>query len=332
MNKTLIKRTYLVLVLAMAFLILETAAVRAAIDGITVAPGVPVNLTAMEDFISTADGGAVLLWGYAEGAGRAQYPGPTLIVNEGQQVTINLTNGLPLDAGNISIVFPGHQVTTAGGTPGILTQEAAIGETVTYVFTASRPGTYLYHSGTRPELQAEMGLVGAIIVRPALGPKYAYNHAGTQFDREYLFVLSDMDSRIHDVVEFLGVGALGDPLFGFDLLSNPFFNYYFINGRTAVDTMDMPNPPGSGLYPTQPYNSMPVMNAGERVLMRIVGLGRGAHPFHHHGNHARIVGRDGRLLDTGAIPAGALPDLSTEVFTVLSQPGQTFDSIFEWTG
>jgi len=32
--------------------------------------------------------------------------------------------------------------------------------TVTYRFVASQPGTYQYHSGTRPDLQLEMGLVG----------------------------------------------------------------------------------------------------------------------------------------------------------------------------
>src|SRR4030042_7006467 len=112
MNKTLIKRTYLVLVLAMAFLILETAAVRAAIDGITVAPGVPVNLTAMEDFISTADGGAVLLWGYAEGAGKAQYPGPTLIVNEGKEGRTNLAKDDTLDRGTNTIHYQAHTETT----------------------------------------------------------------------------------------------------------------------------------------------------------------------------------------------------------------------------
>ena len=31
------------------------------------------------------------------------------------------------------------------------------GGTVSYTFTAAQPGTYLYHSGTRPELEVEMG-------------------------------------------------------------------------------------------------------------------------------------------------------------------------------
>jgi len=316
---------FLLIAVAAVLLSLTAPRAEAVVDGIT---GPTFSLTAKEDFIITGDGGSVLIWGYANGAGRAQYPGSTLIVDQGTPVTVTLTNALPASAGNVSIVFPGHQVTANGGVPGLLTQEAAPGVPVTYSFTPANPGTYLYHSGTQHEIQAEMGLVGAIIVRPTgfdpLAPT-AYGHAGSAYDQEYLFVLSEMDSRIHDVIEYLGTGGLGF----FDFLSSPFPNYYFINGRNAVDTMAEGNGPGAGLFPTQPYNSMPMMHPGEKVLMRVVGLGRLAHPFHHHGNHARVIARDGRLLES---TPGTGPDLSSEVFTVFSAPGQTVDAIFEWTG
>ena len=38
-----------------------------------------------------------------------RFPGPTLIVTEGQTVTVTLTNNLPAAAGNTSILFPGFQ-------------------------------------------------------------------------------------------------------------------------------------------------------------------------------------------------------------------------------
>src|SRR6185437_226165 len=76
---------------------------------------------------------------------RTSIPGPTLIVTEGQTVTVNLTNNLPAAAGNTSILFPGFQVATQGGTAGLLTQEAATGQTVTYTFTAGSPGTHTYY-------------------------------------------------------------------------------------------------------------------------------------------------------------------------------------------
>src|SRR5438445_219472 len=86
-----------------------------------------------------------------------QVPGPTLIVTEGQTVTVNLANGLPTSAGNTSILFPGFSLTsTTGGVAGVLTQEAAPGGTVTYSFVAGTPGTRAYYSGTQGDLQVEM--------------------------------------------------------------------------------------------------------------------------------------------------------------------------------
>ena len=46
---------------------------------------------------------------------------------------------------------------------------AANGGTVTYSFVADHPGTFLYESGTDPDIQVRMGLFGALIVRPASG-------------------------------------------------------------------------------------------------------------------------------------------------------------------
>src|SRR5882762_7479208 len=82
-------------------------------------------------------------------------------------VIVTLTNNLPAAAGNTSILFPGFQVSTNGtGVAGLLTQEAAHGQSVTYTFTATTPGTRSYYSGTQGDLQIEMGLYGAIIVLP----------------------------------------------------------------------------------------------------------------------------------------------------------------------
>ena len=110
------------LVAAVATLLISTAA-HAAIDGVE---GTSFGLTASEGYISIADGGSIYSWGYSEGGAAMQLPGPTLIVNEGETVTIELTNALPAAAGNVSIVFPGHQLTsTSNGVAGPLTRERA---------------------------------------------------------------------------------------------------------------------------------------------------------------------------------------------------------------
>jgi FtsP/CotA-like multicopper oxidase with cupredoxin domain len=308
--------------LLVTLLLLFAADAYAMIHGVHVMSGMPVNLTAKADHLSTGDGNSVYFWGYGLNGGRAQYPGPTLVMNEGDTLIINLTNNLPAGAGNVSIIFPGHEVTASGGVAGLLTREAEPGGSVSYSLTATNPGTYLYQSGTSPELQVEMGLIGAIIVRPAMGMNFAYNDPASAFDHEYLFLLSEMDQRIHELVKFYGAAALETT----DYLSDYFPVYWFINGRNAPDTMLMA---GVSWLPTQPYDCMPRMRPGEKLLMRVIDAGRDLHPFHQHGNHARVIAKDGRLLES--LP-GAGPDLSYEVFTIQAVPGETVDAIFEWTG
>ncbi len=234
-------------------------AAQAAVPGITgntVSPSTSTfNLTAQTASLTMPDGQYLYSWGYGCVAGSAvsyapfagscntmQVPGPTLIVTEGQTVTVSLTNNLPTPAGNTSILFPGFNVSTScnaaspAGAQGLLTCEAANGQTVTYTFTAGSPGTRAYYSGTQSDLQVEMGMYGAIIVLPASVPAVcgslgvspsastglpvtnpganakaraahgevefrlaaaAYNHPEACYDREYLFQLAELDPSIH---------------------------------------------------------------------------------------------------------------------------------------
>lgn len=286
---------------------------EAVIDGVT---GTTFNLTARQGYISTPDGNRILAWGYALNGGLMQYPGPTLIVNQGDLITINLANDL---ASPVSIVFPGQQgVSASGGSTGLLTQESSGStDTVTYSFVASNAGTYMYQSGTRPELQVEMGLVGALIVRPAT-PNQAYSHADSAYDHEYLFMISEMDPEIHFLVE---TGRE-------HLIDNTTYHpvYWFINGRAFPDVVTAPY---STLLPHQPYNSLPRSHPGEISLLRFITASRDLHPFHKHGNHYRLIARDGRLLESSA---GQGADLSYEDFTLTTVPGATHDALWTWTG
>jgi FtsP/CotA-like multicopper oxidase with cupredoxin domain len=294
-----------------------------------------------------------------------QIPGPTLIVTEGDTVKVTLTNSLPTAAGNTSILFPGFNVTPSGGVAGLLTQEAAPGGSVTYTFTAGSPGTRAYYSGTQGDLQVEMGLYGAIIVLP-LHPvdcnasatartnlygvtdwatqngiqgapekdfrlaTSAYDHARSCYDREYLFQFSEMDANIHRQAQ-AQVAAAGSCTAGaagcsLNVPTEPYHpNYFLINGRSMPDDMD---PNYAQQYPHQPYNGDPHMHPGELVLLRIIGQGRWQHPFHEHGNHVRILGRDGNLiLSQGDNTSLAGPLL----FTTTTTPGLAMDGIFYWT-
>ncbi|MDQ1257229.1 MAG: hypothetical protein QG656_1832, partial [Candidatus Hydrogenedentes bacterium] len=279
-------------ILMTAALALFAASAWAAVDGVT---GTNFTFTAKPGYISTPEGGRLLIWGYANGNGTVQYPGPTLIVNQGDTITVTLTNALDVPE-PVSIVFPGQAVTAvevaAPTAQGLLALEAGApttdvngpvpGGTVRYTFTASNAGTYLYHSGTRPDLHIEMGLVGALIVRPTSGgvpiPNQAYSHPDTAFDVEYLFLLTEMDPKFHELIE---TGRLAE------VETSTFFPVvWFINGRCAPDTM---SEPFVDWLPTQPYNSMPMMHPGEKLLMRVIGAVRDVHPFHFHANNAWTI-------------------------------------------
>jgi hypothetical protein len=322
---------------------------RAAVPGIT---GPAFNLVASADYVSQPDGAMIFSFGYGcDGAPggfapfggncpQMQLPGPTLIVTEGDTVTVRLRNALPIAAGNTSMVFPGFKVTTGGtGVSGLLTREAATGGTVTYSFTATKPGTYAYYSGTQADLQIEMGLYGAIIVRPATPPTAcrakgqfslsaaAYGHPATCYDREYMFQVSEMDSRIHDAVLAQVLACAVSPCPQLIAKIEPYRpNYYLLNGRSMPDDMDVAYSPA---YPHQPYNANPHMHPGELVLMRMLGQGRWQHPFHFHGNHARVLARDANLLLSAADNTSLAGPL---LFTTPTVSGQTQDQIFTWTG
>lgn len=288
-----------------------------------------------------------------------QMPGPTLIVKEGATVSVVLTNSLPAAAGNTSILFPGFNVTATGGTGGLLAQEAANGGgTVTYTFIASKPGTYAYYSGTQGDLQREMGLFGAIIVTPVTQPATcrnlgttlagvtgngvtaesdsrlapsAYDHPGSCYDREYLWQFSEMKSVVHSEVlaqvQACPNATTSTPCPQIAAPLEPYQpNYFLINGRSMPDLMDTPY---AAAYPNQPYNGNPHMHPGEKLLMRVIGQGRLQHPFHFHGNHARVLARDGNLLLSAADNQSLAGPL---LFTIPTVSGQTVDSIFTWTG
>jgi FtsP/CotA-like multicopper oxidase with cupredoxin domain len=338
------------------------------------APGIKATggsflLNAAANYISQPDGLQIYSWGYGcstlptfapaafatkGSCPNMQVPGPTLIVTEGDTVSVTLTNSLPASAGNTSIIFSGFTVTSAAasGVAGLRAQEAAPGGSVTYSFVAATPGTHAYYSGTQSDLQIEMGLYGAVIVLPktpvtsspqnplcssvAATPdatddyrlaSSAYDHASTCYDREYLFQFAELDPRIHKQAEAVATcTGSGCPTMN-TVVTEPYRPAYFlINGRSMPDDMDANYAPN---YPRQPYNGNPHMHPGELVLLRVIGQGRAEHPFHEHANHVRILARDGNLLTSQTDPtklAGLM------MFTTDTFPGQAFDGLFYWSG
>jgi multicopper oxidase len=275
------------------------------------------NLVAKTGHIQTPDGNSILMWSYANldapDTGAFQSPGPVLCITQGETVVVNLHNTL---ADATSIAFPGQEGVAGIGSPGLLTTEAASGGDATYTFTASEPGTYLYESGSDVSKQVEMGLYGALIVRPAGHADWAYANASTAFNpnREFMLLLAEIDPDLHRAVEF------GDT-YDFTELHN---RYFTINGRSFPDTVQDND---SILLPTQPYGSLvriqPTDGALAPALIRMLNAGALNHPFHPHGNHTREIAQDGRLIGAGG-------NASTEHFGETIASGQTQDFLLRW--
>jgi FtsP/CotA-like multicopper oxidase with cupredoxin domain len=294
----------------------------------TANPGATVTLTARAGYVAMPDGNTVYMWSYSAGNGAFQLPGPTLCVNQNDTVTIVLNNTLPED---VSLMFPGQDNVTANGAPaqpqftaGVLTSLTPVAPKVngsmTYSFVASQPGTYLYLSGTDPTKQVQMGLYGSLVVRPTTGANFAYNRADSRFSpsNEYLMLFSEVDPLLHQAVE------RNQP---FDINTyKP--RYWLINGRSFPDTIA---DNGSPWLPAQPYGALVHIRPTDAsnlqpALVRYLNVGAYNHPFHPHGNHGRVIGRDGRALES---PTGQ--DLSYEKFLVLLGSGQTTDTLYTWT-
>ena len=383
--KTAFLKTTLPLVAAAGFASLSAIAYAAA-PGITGTgtSGTTFALTAGPAYLTQPDGQSIYSWGYgcADGSSPAfvpaaiksgfcntmQVPGPTLVVTEGDPVSVTLTNNLPSSAGNTSILFPGISVTTSctdatpSGQQGLITCEATHGNSVTYSFTAPSPGTRSYYSGTQGDLQIEMGLYGAIIVLPKTIPTSctgtqndsargaylnkslhttgsefdfrlapaAYDNPKTCYDREYLFQFSEIDPRIHTAA-LAQVTALGTCTAGNANCNLQVPTEPYHPAYFMINGRSMPDdmdPNYAQVYPHQPYNGNPHMHPGELVLLRIIGQGRWQHPFHEHANHVRILGRDGNLI---LAPDGA--NLAgPALFTTTTTPGLAMDGIFYYTG
>ena len=281
--------------------------------------GPTFNLETATGHIYTPDGNSVLMWSFTTNSGSFQLPSPVLCVTQGDTVMVNLTNYLDEP---VSIVFPGQGgVGATGDLTGLFTAEAAACTgappctpgTASYTFTASEPGTYLYESGTDPHKQIEMGLYGALIVYPNLTPPagvgYAYN-SSTAYEagREYLIILHEIDPELHLAVE------QGLP---YDATAfHP--TYWTVNGRAFPDSIAENYAPW---LPNQPYGALVQVRASAALpaLIRYANAGLVNHPFHPHGNHLRVIARDGRLLAD-----------DFEDFTRTIGSGQTYDLLFKW--
>lgn len=140
-----------------------------------------------------------------------QVPAPTLYWNEGDTVTLRVTNKL-----NVVSSVHWHGILLPfqmDGVPGLSYNGIAPGETFVYRFPVRQSGTYWYHSHSR--FQEQTGLYGALVIAPKNGERFPS-------DREYVVMLSDWTDENPERI-FAKLKKMSD--------------YYNFNMTTAQDFM-----------------------------------------------------------------------------------------------
>lgn len=120
-------------------------------------------------------GRSVDAWGF-----NGSVPGPTIQVNEGDRVRLNVVNKLPEP---FSMHWHGLEIPNdMDGMPGISQDAIPPGGTFVYEFTLKQNGTFFYHS--HMAMQEMMGLLGLFIIHPRVA------HS-PRVDRDYGIVLQE---------------------------------------------------------------------------------------------------------------------------------------------
>ena len=109
-----------------------------------------------------------------------QLPGPTLVWQEGDTITLHVTNHLKKSSSIHwhGIILPAPM----DGVPGISYKGIPSGKTFTYRFKVKQHGTYWYHSHSG--YQEQTGMYGAIIIKPRKKEPF-------RVDKDYVVLLSD---------------------------------------------------------------------------------------------------------------------------------------------
>ncbi|MBW2623425.1 MAG: hypothetical protein JRD68_11015, partial [Deltaproteobacteria bacterium] len=143
-----------------------------------------------------------------------------------------------------------------------------------YTWNNVRPGTFLYHSGTHPAVQVQMGLYGAIKKDAATGQ--AYSSASTTYTKEGILVLSEVDPVLHAAV---ASGSYGPGLAVTSTMSySP--KYFLYNGVANLATSGI----GASVV------------VGDRVLIRLLNAGLRTRMPLLLGLYMTLLAQDGNLL------------------------------------
>ncbi len=317
------------------------------------------RMSAGDGFINMADGRLMYMFGFGditgvpndlvmeEGMLRAEFPAPTIVVKEGQQFYLDLSNVGMLVRPDL---FDPHTVHWHGFSNAAPVfdevPDAAIsinmGATLTYFYNVVEPGTYMWHCHVEATEHMQMGMLGNLYVLPKqnelpegtdlngfthqTGNRYLYNDGdgSTYHDVDFPLQLTSFDPDFHDAsfsVQPLPFALMHD-------------TYPMINGRGYPDTVNTAvlwNTAGTEGYmerPSQKVNSLITATVGDKIALRISNLSTTEfYTLKIPGIPMKVVGTGARQLRG---PNGK--DTSYWTTSVTTGGGQSYDVILDTDG
>jgi FtsP/CotA-like multicopper oxidase with cupredoxin domain len=205
--------------------------------------------------VNGAGGTTIKVWGYTDNSAAApMVPGPVIESHEGETVSVYVYNQDSRP----------HNFVVAGLTTDTIAIPANSNKT--YTFTTPNAGVYLYSDTLNSNVNREMGLYGAVVVRAAGGANVTWT-GGPSFNYERLWVVSDMDKPRWNDIASTG-GTVNTSVY------KP--NYFMMNGLGGFDAMRDPATQITG-------------TVGQVTLVRIVNAGQFDQSLHFHSNHMKAI-------------------------------------------
>lgn len=169
-------------------------------------------------------------------------PGITLYAEEGDSIYINAQAISQNDEHTVHM----HGFDSAPKHDGDPLTSHPIGhlQSRIYAYKALHCGTFIYHCHVEDVVHVQMGMYGLMIVKPKGGLNQAWT-GGPAYDKEYSWLMSEIDQKWHDDIPKMVVDTLKVPLY------KP--NYFLINGKseqqiTTNDTMRVTGGKGQTIY------------------------------------------------------------------------------------
>lgn len=244
--------------------------------------------------VSLGPGAEFKAWTY-----NGRVPGPEIRVKQGETVRVVLKNYLPEGT---TIHWHGIPLQNAmDGVPRVTQAPVMPGETFVYEFEARIPGSFLYHSHARYQL--DQGLYGPLIIEPS--------KADESYDREYTLVLEDWvmrdgggtarTERRPPMGMMHGRGRRRDPrLQDRGPLWEPIYDGYAVNGRIYPEIETL------------------VVTKGDRVKLRLINASSATV------YHLRLAGH---VMTVTHADGNPVRPVDTDVLRI--GMGERYDIVFE---